>query len=181
MASLPLSMKLIRKKSLIKEVLSDLWLPILWDVGAGLGKESATHADFLLNFILPLFYKILDIRCGRLANSQGPFLLLAPSMYIRFLWYLWHHYCIWALVLNKDQAWGVASYRWELATKRERSKDKNNLKFMFRIWVSLLWLLPKILVMLFFCGISYWYKLFTICLCIFSRLPTVGVCSIKML
>ena len=89
----PLSMKLIRKNSLIKELLSDLLLLTLRYLGAGLGKESTTHAHFLLKFMLPL----LNFR--HVLWYQGPGMLLPPISTFcvslsKFLWYFWHHYPI---------------------------------------------------------------------------------------
>lgn len=53
-------------------------LPILWGLRAGLEKESTTPTHFLLTFILPAFYKTLDVCCGSLATSQGPRMLFPP-------------------------------------------------------------------------------------------------------
>ena len=46
----PLNMKFTWKKSLIKKLLSDLLLLIIWDLRAGLGKEFTTIKIVLLNF-----------------------------------------------------------------------------------------------------------------------------------
>lgn len=132
--------------------------PILWDLRAGLGKESTTPTDFLLTFILPAFYKTLDICYGSLATSQGPRMLFPPFsilyVYLKFLQYSWHHYPIWALVLIKDKAWGDASYRCELATKRNGIKIiwSSHLEYDLTFYVYC----PKLLAMLFFYGIGYW-------------------------
>lgn len=86
---LPLRMNLIRKNSLIKELLSYLLLLTLWCLGAGLGKESTTHAYFLLNFMLPL------LKFQTCAKVSGPGMLFPPistfCVYLRFLQYFWHH------------------------------------------------------------------------------------------
>lgn len=128
--------------------------------------------------ILPMFQEIVGICCGSLANFQGPgtlFLLLVPSIYFSNFFSFqdveislycsiekfWHHYSIWSWVLTKDQAWGDASCRWELATKRE-GKMKIILISCLEHDLAFYDYYPRFLAVLFFYGTSYWCRLFSI-------------------